>query len=584
MTVWERLAAKFAIARAKFQTGEDLRQSNDRLGTAVRAGTEELIKINAALRESEERFQQMATNIREVFWLADAETPRVLYVSPAFESIWGRSRKALYENSLVWFDAVHPEDRNEAHRVLFSNRESEAPRSLEYRIVRPDGGVRWISDHAFPVRDGAGRVYRLAGVAHDITKRMQTEAALVEREAALRRANRALRVLKECDEALLRATNEAELLAPVCRIVVESGGARMAWVGFPENDAKKTVRPMASAGDGIDYLKNARIEWADTALGRGPTGSAIRNREVNICYDVATDPRMKPWRKEQLQRGYAASIALPLLWEDRCMGALTIYSPERDAFNDEEIELFKQLAGDLTFGLISLRTRTEREQLQFDLLKIAEREKQLISQELHDGLCQNLTGTCLMANLLQRRLAARGDEYAEEARQICNLLNTSTNEARNLSHGLHPIGPDGEGLMSALSTLAGTVTNLFHLRCTFHCPEPVILENETAATHLLRIAQEAINNARKHGQAGEIAIGLLNTPQGIELAIEDNGVGIPRTLPKKRGLGLKTMNYRASEIGATLTLRRAGKKGTIVTCVLPVSETACDLPAEPEKL
>ena len=124
--------------------------------------------------------------------------------------------------------------------------------------------------------------------------------------------------------------------------------------------------------------------------------------------------------------------------------------------------------------------------------------------------------------------------------------------------------------MNALSQLASTVRNLFHIRCTFRCPEPVILKNEMVSTYLFRITQEAINNARKHGEADQITISLRKTPAGLILAIRDNGVGMPVKLPKKSGMGLGIMNHRAAEIGATLSVRRAGKNGgTVVACKRP---------------
>ena len=411
---------------------------------------------------------------------------------------------------------------------------------------------------------------RLAPAVERELREADERRARKQADEALRRANRSLLALKRCADAMARATCELDLLNRVCAIIVELGGAKMAWVGFAEDDEAKTLRPVASAGDDQGYLDCARITWADHARGRVPTVTAIQTREVDLCQDIAGATRTVPWRKQQLQRGYASSIALPLIWENRCLGALTIYSPKANAFSDQEVDLLKQLAGDLTYGIVSLRARAEREELQQDLLRISEREKQLISQELHDGLCQNLTGTALIGSLLARRLTDRDDHEAVHAKRICELLNATVNEARNLSHGLHPVGPEGEGLMNTLAALAGTVTNLFHLRCTFRCPEPVILANETASTHLLRIAQESINNARKHGEAESIAISLLNTPEGIKLTIRDNGIGIPSDLPKIRGMGLKSMNYRATEIGASLSVRRASKKGgTVVTCVLP---------------
>ncbi len=173
----------------------------------------------------------------------------------------------------------------------------------------------------------------------------------------------------------------------------------------------------------------------------------------------------------------------------------------------------------------------------------------------------------MVASMLHHRLATEENPNAEYAKQISGMLSSNVNETRNLAHGLHPVGPEGEGLMNALAQLVETVSNLFHIRCFFRCPEPVLLENEVASTHFFRIAQEAINNARKHGEATRILIDLQNTPEGIMLAIRGNGVGIPLELPKKHGLGRRGMDYRAAEIGATLSVSRVGKRGAVVTCI-----------------
>jgi two-component system, cell cycle sensor histidine kinase and response regulator CckA len=135
-----------------------------------------------ALRESEERFRQLAENIGAVFWLHDLASARSIYVSPAFERIWGRPAEALYADPDVWLASIHPDDRPAADPV----RSADQPYELEYRIVRPDGTVRWIRDRGFPIRDGQGSVYRTAGIAEDVTERKEAQAALVQREAHFR--------------------------------------------------------------------------------------------------------------------------------------------------------------------------------------------------------------------------------------------------------------------------------------------------------------------------------------------------------------------------------------------------------------
>jgi PAS domain S-box-containing protein len=179
-------------------------------------------------------------------------------------------------------------------------------------------------------------------------------------EEQLRRVNRAHRALSTSNEALVRATDESALLDQICRIIVEEAGYRLCWVGYAEGDAARTVRPIAQAGFDEGYLEAANITWADTERGRGPTGTSIRTGEIQIAKNIAADPRLAPWRADALRRGYASSIAIPLVAEGRPFGALTIYSSEIEAFADEEVRLLTELAGDLGYGIVSLRTQAER--------------------------------------------------------------------------------------------------------------------------------------------------------------------------------------------------------------------------------
>ena len=122
-----------------------------------------------ALRESEERFRQVVEMIKEVFWLSNPDKTEILYVSPAYEAIWGRSCESLYASPQDWLDAIHSEDRERVIEAALTKQVS-GDYDEQYRIVRPDGSVRWIRDRAFPVKDVAGNVYRLAGIAEDITE------------------------------------------------------------------------------------------------------------------------------------------------------------------------------------------------------------------------------------------------------------------------------------------------------------------------------------------------------------------------------------------------------------------------------
>lgn len=175
------------------------------------------------------------------------------------------------------------------------------------------------------------------------------------------RLNRALRVLSACGSALIRMPSENELLCEVCRIIVEMGYYRMAWVGFCVQDEQKSVRVVAQNGFDEGYLEHAGITWADNERGRGPTGTVARTGVAQVNQNFATNPALAPWRAEALKRGFASSAALPLKDETGVFGAVTIYSADADAFNAEEMTLLGELADDLAFGIHYLRIRAEHE-------------------------------------------------------------------------------------------------------------------------------------------------------------------------------------------------------------------------------
>ena len=224
-----------------------------------------------------------------------------------------------------------------------------------------------------------------------------------------------------------------------------------------------------------------------------------------------------------------------------------------------------------------VRTRTAalnaeiagRMQLEKELLEISEREQQRIGHDLHDSLSQHLTGTALACEVLAQKLQAKGIAESADARNVVAFIEEGIALARSLTRELSPMSASTTGLMEMLEDLATTVSERFHLACRFVCDAPVTIRDPATEIHLYRIAQEAINNAIRHGKARNISILLEKTESGTELEVSDDGTGLPDPLPVVRGMGLRIMHYRASMIQGSLIIRRQTTGGTSVRCNIP---------------
>ena len=210
--------------------------------------------------------------------------------------------------------------------------------------------------------------------------------------------------------------------------------------------------------------------------------------------------------------------------------------------------------------------------LEREIAEIASREKEHLGRELHDGLCQSLAGIAALSSALSRDLATHADPAASAtAAEIAQLLNETISQARNLAHGLDSSHRKYNGIAEALETVARDIRHLFHVSCLLECdPFCPQLSHETRA-HLRLIAQEAARNAIDHGHADHIEIGLKCDAGIATLTIADDGAGIPDEVGCGRGMGLRTMGYRARAIGGSLAIARRSPRGTAVFCAFPVS-------------
>jgi len=215
--------------------------------------------------------------------------------------------------------------------------------------------------------------------------------------------------------------------------------------------------------------------------------------------------------------------------------------------------------------LIADNDVTERERLEKQILEISDQERERIGQDLHDGLCQLLSGIKFKTTLLEQKLQTKALPEALDARAIESLLNGAIQQARDIARGLHPVDLEARGLMSALEELAATVANVYGLACVCEVRHPVLVHDHLTATHLYRIAQEAINNAICHGHATRITIALSGRDDRLVLKIQDDGTGFAARPSRKSGMGLHLMSYRARAIGASIEIGPVPSGGTVVT-------------------
>ncbi|OGK77833.1 MAG: hypothetical protein A2X52_12230 [Candidatus Rokubacteria bacterium GWC2_70_16] len=336
-------------ARAGFrrETGEiaALAQAFDDMAAALEQRTR-------ALDETETRYRALVEQSLAGVYVTDAE--RFLFVNQAAADILDHTVEELV-GGLGPMDMVHPDDRERVAGNIRARLEG-ALEALRYsfRCVRKDGTV--IDCEVFGRRASYEGQPAILGTLIDVTERGRTEREL-------RRLNRALQAIVLCNMALVRSQDETRLLGEVCRVIVETAGYPMAWVGLAEEDEARSIRPVARVGGDARHLASMTATWAETEEGDGPVGIAIRTGRPAIASSASTDPALAAWREEAARVGHASQIALPLAVEGRILGVLGICGLEPDAFDTQEVALLTQLADDLAFGMSAQRARAERERM-----------------------------------------------------------------------------------------------------------------------------------------------------------------------------------------------------------------------------
>ena len=376
----------FLTARNDHTTMERIRGSMP-FGCLIKPpGQEELgTAIGIALRgyDLERQARRSQDNLAAVLdVVADAvialdSDGRVTFLNSAAERLCSRER---FDADGRLLDEVLPalvDDQGRAHGSWSQLLADGAPsRTL---TVRDGDSTRVVRCSIAPTFGLGNRTAATVVMLSDLTVRTQEEADRRRLQVEVKRMGRALKMLSETSRVLQCATSEAELFEEVCRLSVALG-YRLAWVGIARHDGERTVEPVAQAGYRDRYLDEVRLSWGDQAGDEGPTGAAIRSGEIAIARDILEDERFSDWRMEAAKRGYASGISLPLKSGDRVVGALTIYATESDAFGPDEVELLHELAQNMSYGLLALRGRSERQRVEQDLLKAEARYRALVEQ------------------------------------------------------------------------------------------------------------------------------------------------------------------------------------------------------------
>jgi signal transduction histidine kinase len=213
----------------------------------------------------------------------------------------------------------------------------------------------------------------------------------------------------------------------------------------------------------------------------------------------------------------------------------------------------------------------ERERLEKEILEVSEREQRRIGRDLHDSLCQHLTGTALTGQVLREKLEAEARPEAAEVRKIVELVEEGISLARGMARGIYPVDMEAEGLMAAFGELSASLTKWAKVTCVFENDSPVLIEDTVTATHLYRITQEAVSNAIRHGKAKRIVIALSEQKGRVTLTVEDDGLGLPEGWQSGKGLGTRIMAHRAEMIGGDFKIDLNPTGGTFVKCSYPMA-------------
>jgi PAS domain S-box-containing protein len=327
-------------------------------------------KMEVEQKNSQQKLNSIVNKIPDIIYRLDNNCT-ITFINNAVKR-YGYSPKELINTNI--FDIVHPDYKGKAlYRINERRTGDRSTKSLELKLLTKNNySAASVNNKSTDIKNtpvflvNAEGLYSSAkpasnnfkgtqGIATEITGRKQTEIEL-------HKNNRRIKMLNECNKVLIRTRKESDLLKNICSIIIEIGGYRSSWIGYAEDDKKKTIRPAAQAGFDEKYFKTINTTLADTEGSGSQISMAIKTGEPFIITNILDDSEFSSLHKGTLKPNYASAIALPLINNDDTFGVLNIYSVEPDAFQDKEVSFLLELANDLAYGIVTIRERTGHKQ------------------------------------------------------------------------------------------------------------------------------------------------------------------------------------------------------------------------------
>jgi PAS domain S-box-containing protein len=548
-----------------------------------------------SMAESERKFRSaIESNVIGVVF-ADPITGDVTEANDEFLRIVGRTKPELQAGTLNWKAMTPPETLAWEETAIKSHDSGKKNiGSFEKEYMRPDGT-------RVPVIIGGAllddRKHRMVAYVLDNTARKEAEEEIrrareeleqkvLVRTEELRRVNRTLRMISECNEILVRAQNEQALMQDICRVIVEVGGYRMAWVGYAQEDDEKTVVPVASMGFQKGALESYRISWGEDARGRGPIGTSIRTSEICTGGNYLEDPDLAPWREEALKHGFVSSIVLPLKTSGRTFGTIAIYAQEPYAF-DKGSNLMRELAEDLAFGIRSIRMQAERDRarqiaetragqlraLAAELVQAEQKERRQLARILHDHLQQLLVAAKMNAAMIRSK---SGTTVVQDlADRLTETLDQSILASRSLTADLSPPVLHEKGLAAGLEWLGRQMHEKHGLTLDVSADAAAEPGDDQVRTFLFDAVRELLLNIVKHAGVDRAQVQMRPRDRDeIEVVVADEGAGFdPMRIETAHsitgGFGLFSIRERLSHLGGRMQIDAAPGQGSRFTLVAP---------------